>query len=100
MRYTISETTKTVTVETTEADGQVSLTDMEKAVKRFAKHYVDEPTPQALTFQPEAVATVDLPANEPTADPFDDMNFLDVSPEVLASEELKHMVPANYLAAE
>ena len=100
MRYSISETTKTVTVETTEADGQVSLSDMEKAVKRFAKQYVDEPTPQALTFQPATVVTEEVEAIDETPDPFDDVNFTDVAPEVLANEELANMVPANYLAAE
>lgn len=97
MRYTISETTKTVTVETTEADGKVSLNDMEKAVKRFAKMYVDEPA--ALEFKPETVST---PIDE-TPDPFEDLNFTDVSPEVLASEaqaDLAHMVPENILPAE
>jgi hypothetical protein len=104
MKYTISETTKTVTVETTEADGQVSLSDMEKAVKRFAKQYVDEPTPQALTFQPEAVVTAEIEAIDTPADPFDDVNFEDVTEFVLAREAqdelLANMVPANYLAAE
>jgi hypothetical protein len=97
MRYTISETTKTVSIETTEADGQVSLTDMEKAVKRFAKQYVDEPTPQALTFQPEAVVTAEI---EATPDPLDGLSYTDANPFTLATEELEHMTPANYLAAE
>lgn len=94
MRYSISETTKTVTVETTEADGQVSLTDMEKAVKRFSRQYVDEPATQALTFQPETVVTEAMP------DPLEDLSYTDVDPYTLATEELEHMVPANYLAAE
>jgi hypothetical protein len=70
---------------------------MEKAVKRFAKQYVDEPTPQALTFQPEPVVTEEI---EATPDPLDDLSYTDVDPYTLATEELEHMVPANYLAAE
>jgi hypothetical protein len=98
MKYTISETTKTVTVETTEADGAVSLNEMEKAVKRFAKMYVDEPKTQAIEFKPETAPT---PIDE-TPDPLEDLdlNYTDVAPEVLASEELANMVPANIMAAE
>ena len=96
MKYTISETTKTVTVETTEADGNISLNEMEKAVKRFAKHYVDEPTTQAIEFKPETAQT----EIDETPDPLEGMNYTDVAPEVLATEELANMTPANFLAAE
>jgi hypothetical protein len=98
MKYTISETTKTVTVETTEADGKVSLSEMEKAVKRFAKAYVDEPATQAIEYKP-VTAETQTPIDE-TPDPLEDVNYTDVAPEVLASEELANMVPANILAAE
>ena len=93
MKYTISETTKTVTVETTEADGAVSLNEMEKAVKRFAKMYVDEPA--ALEFKPTAGTLIDE-----TPDPLEDLNYTDVDPSVLAVEQLADMTPANILPAE
>lgn len=88
MKYTISETTKTVTVETTEADGKVSLSDMEKAVKRFAKMYVDEPAPQALTYEPTAI--------DETPDPLEGIEYPEVAADLLADE----FRPANILAAE
>jgi hypothetical protein len=90
MRYTISTSTKTITVETTK-DGEV-LRDVNEAIKMLA---APKPTPATWDeVQAEAESIVNPP------DLFEDVSYLDVSPEVLASEELASMVPANYLAAE
>jgi len=98
MKYTISETTKTVTVETTEADGKVSLSDMEKATKRFMRSFVDD---QPLQLEaPKALGPTEI---DETPDPLEDLSFTDVSPEVLAAEseyDLANMTPANILPAE
>lgn len=94
MKYTISE--RTITVETTEKGETLTRetvkaltetkTDAWAAVERLA---LSAPTPK-----------VEI---DETPDPLEDLNFTDVSPEVLASEaqaDLAHMVPANILPAE
>lgn len=97
MKYTISETTKTVTVETTEADGKVSLSDMEKATKRFMRSFVDDQPLQLEAPVAETETPVDM-----TPDPLEDLSYTDVSPEILAAEYdlADNFIPANILAAE
>jgi hypothetical protein len=86
MKYTISE--RTVTVETTQP-GE-TLREVQETVKMLAL-----PTPSTWDeVQAEVKALLHTPA------PLDDLSYTDVDPYTLATEELEHMVPANYLAAE
>lgn len=93
MKYTISE--RTITVETTEKGETLTR----ETVKALTEHKTDAWA---------AVERLALSAPEPKSeidespDPLEDMdlNYTDVDPSVLASEELAAMVPANVLPAE
>ena len=89
MRYTISTSTKTITVETTK-DGEV-LRDVNEAIKMLALQ-------KPASWDSEEPAKAEFLASP--SDPLDGLSYTDANPLTLATEELEHMVPANYLAAE
>ena len=95
MRYQISE--RTITVETTEK-GETLTRDTVEALtgKTEAWRTVERLALAAPETTPEQPSEIDT-----SYDPLEDVNYTDVSPEIIAQEfDLANMIPANILAAE
>ena len=90
MKYTISE--RTVTIETTKQGEKLTGEVIQAVTGR--KVTWDDVKAEAL-----ALTHQQTPVDE-TPDPLEDVNYTDVDPSVIASEELAYMVPANILPAE
>lgn len=93
MKYTISE--RTITVETTQEGETLTRDTVQALTGKTEAWQTVERLALAAPEAPEVQSEIDL-----TPDPLDDLNYTDVSPEVLASEWLANVVPANILAAE
>jgi hypothetical protein len=93
MKYTISE--RTVTIETTQPGEALNRETVQALTER--KTTADYIERLALAAPETKVEKVEI---DEAYDPLEDLNYTDVSPEVLANEELANMTPANFLAAE
>lgn len=92
MKYTISE--RTITVETTQP-GETLTRETVQALTGKTEAW--QAVERLALAAPETATQVEI---DETPDPLEDLNYTDVSPEVLANEWLANVVPANILAAE